>query len=594
LAHLQGGLVHDSQLRPRVSAIIGPGSTLQGIAQTIWPYFVVAATSGGPNGQAGPAAPTEDELAQALLVYSQFFLPVPAMTRFVDGLRVPLPIEIDVANGEWIVNSDLVRLWAQSFDPAWQPLLTQRPGHLAQPDPAALAQEVTDFLIQNNDALSRGIALWARVLRNPFEAVFFFFKVFERLGAQAFDVALAFMNSAVNHQARLLAGLTAGNAILRRLQMALTNPPASALASQQSELQRANLMLQNALGLGAGQTATTPRELPETAQQLANRPGGVGAWQHVAAQDPAGGRHRMVLGRDILAGVVGVSVIGGTSYTGPAYGGRMSPAQFIQNNGALLNPTNDPVLAARLALVSAISVNEGFLDAIRLRDRGVVSAGLQQSSAHVEIELPALIHRFKTVSPDLFMLYFGVYGLDVEPHGVDPHNNPRFRFVQVQPNGNRVPLATWNQILTFFGGAGGAGAYTFLTDWAARFREAAVASPEFSVTQLLEAASRLDRILREVPTINVPTVGPVALNTLVNSEFGVALILDSHINQPGHVPGDLQSATTAAGHHANANAQEQAIITHYQPARHTHNTPARNANLNAQGLNHTHGSFTGW
>jgi hypothetical protein len=177
---------------------------------------------------------------------------------------------------------------------------------------------------------------------------------------------------------------------------------------------------------------------------------------------------------------------------------------------------------------------------------------------------------------------------------VDAHNNPRYRFVRIDPNGARVPLATWNQILAFFGGAGGPAAYSFLTDWAARFREAAVASPEFSVAQLLEAASRLDRILREVPTINVASVGPVALDTLVTSEFGVALVLDAHINQPAHVPGDLQNAANAAGHHADANQQEQQMMTHYEPHRHTHDTPARNANLNNQGLNHAHGSFTGW
>jgi hypothetical protein len=538
--------------------------------------------------------PTETELARAILVYNRHYLAAPAMTGFAAGLRLPLPVEIDVSTGDWIVNSNLIRVWAGAFDPAWQPLLTRRPTHLTQPDPAALDQEVATFLQQHADAQSRGIALQARVAANAFEAVFLFFRVFQQLGAQAFDVALEFVNDSVNHQLSLLAGLTAGNAVLRRLQMALTAPPVGLAAGRQGDLRRANTMLQNALGLGAGQTATTARELPETAQQLANRPGGVGGWQQVAAQDPAGGQHRMVLGRDVLAGVIGNSTINGITYTGPMYGGRMSPAQFIQNNPARLNPANDPILAARLALVAAISVNEGFLDAIRQRDRGIVSAGLQQSSAHVETELPALLYRYKTASPDLFMLYFGIYGLDVEPHGADGHGNPRYQFVQVQSNGTRVALATWQQILTFFGGAGGPAAYTFLTDWAARFREAAIASPEFSVAQLVEAASRLDRILREVPTLNIAGVGAVPLNTLVTSVHGVALILDSHINMPGHVPQDLQTAATAAGHHANPNAQEQSIVTHYQPTRHTHNTSARNANINAQGLNHAHGSFQGW
>lgn len=48
LAYLQGGLINDNQLRPRVSAIIGPGSTILGIAQAIRPHFGTAAATGRP------------------------------------------------------------------------------------------------------------------------------------------------------------------------------------------------------------------------------------------------------------------------------------------------------------------------------------------------------------------------------------------------------------------------------------------------------------------------------------------------------------------------------------------------------------------
>ena len=116
LAHQQGGLVTDSALRPRVSAILGPGSTIRGIAHTIRPHYVGAA---GLGGQPAPAPPTEMELAEALLVYNRYYLALPAMTGFADGLRLPLPIEIDVNTGDWIVNSDLIRVWAGAFDAAW-------------------------------------------------------------------------------------------------------------------------------------------------------------------------------------------------------------------------------------------------------------------------------------------------------------------------------------------------------------------------------------------------------------------------------------------------------------------------------------------
>ncbi|MCW8934388.1 MAG: hypothetical protein OQK98_06665 [Gammaproteobacteria bacterium] len=584
LAALRGGLVTDASLRARVSVILGPGSTLLGIAGRLHPLYVAAAT-------ASHAAPTINQLAQAILVYSRYYIPVPSMRNYADGLRIPLPIEIDRANGDWILNSNLVRTWSRSFQAAWHPLPGQRPARLQQPDPVALQAQVQTFLRAQPTALARGIHFNARVLSNPFEAVFFVFETLRHLPvAEVFALTLAFLDQSVNHQMKLLASLTAGNAILRQLLSVLHNPPAALTARQTASRNRGERMLQGALQ-PAG-IRSVPRELPETPQQLANRPGNLG-WQRIEPTDPVVGRHRMVLGRDVLAGAVLNFNSGGNTYRGPAYGGRIPPAAFIRTHANLLNPAADARIAARLQIVQAIVVNEGFLDAVRLRDRAILSLGIQQSSAHVDIELPALLARYKNMAPDEFRLFFEIYNLDLRANGNDGHGNPRFRLQRIQPNGARVDLTTWAARRNFFGGRTVGTTTTFTTDWAARCREPAIASLKYRAAQVLEAASRLDRILREVGNITVAGA-PMALSTLITSQQGVALILDAHINQPGRVPADLQAAANAAGAQPDANALDQEITRQYALIRHTHNTPARNANINALGLDVNHGTFAGW
>jgi hypothetical protein len=582
LAALQGGLVTDSTLRARVSAIVGPGATLRGIAEQIRPMYVSAATTAQP-------APTIDQLAQAILVYSQYYLPATTFIRYDDGLRIPLPIEIDRANGDWVINSNLIRTWSRSFLPAWTPFLTQRARRLPQPDARALIAQVQTFITTHTTALARGINLNARVLSNAFKEVYFTFELLKQLPiADKFALVLVFADQSVNHQIRFLASLSAGNAILRELLIVLQNPPARITQRQTASLNRAQTMLTAALQ-PAGRL-TVARELPETAQQLVARRGRI-RWQAILPTDPTAGSHRMVLGRDVLAGQMGN--LG--RFHGPAYGGRISPSNFIAANGNLLNPRVDARLAARLTVVEGIVVNEGFLDAVRLRDTAVLSLGIQQSSAHVDIELPALLGHYKAMAPEEFRLFFELHGLDVRANGNDRRGNPSFMLQSIQANGARRDLVNVAQKRTFFGGTMAGGITTFTTDWAARVRTAAIVSLNFKVAQVIEAASRFDRISRELGRINIAgAAAPVFATTLITSQLGAALIIDSHINRPGFVQRDLQNAANAAGAQPNADALDQAITREYARIRRTHNTPVRNANINRLGFNVSHGSFAGW
>jgi hypothetical protein len=246
LAHLEGGLVTDTSLRPRLSAIVAAGMTIRGLAARLLSLYNNAMPSSAPAANNSP--PSVDELAQALLVYNRHYLPVPSMTSFSVGLRLPLPIEIDVTNGDFILNPDMIRLWATSFDPAWIPLLDQAPAGLAMPSSAALDVAVTDFLTAHTTPLDQGIALYARVMSNPFEAVGMSTRLFQRLGASGFDVALEFMNFSVNHQIQLLTSLTPGDAILRQLRRALSMSPPNLPPDREMLRQRALRMLPAAPG----------------------------------------------------------------------------------------------------------------------------------------------------------------------------------------------------------------------------------------------------------------------------------------------------------------------------------------------------------
>jgi hypothetical protein len=274
LAHRRGGLVTDTSLRPRVSAILGPGSTLQGIAKRILPYYNSAKPSDNPA--ADSVAPSEDELARALLVYNRYYLGVPNMTGFKAGLRLPLPIEIDVKTGEWVVSPGLIRTWAQSFDAAWEPLLKQVPAALEVASAADLDKAVSDFKAERPSALAKGIALGARLLTNASDSDQFALRLFDSLDeGQAFDVALEMMNHLVNHQIQLLNSLGAGSAVLWRVLTILSLPPQGLSADRESWRQRALRMLptETVLGLSAGkrpiQAFIFPGESSERALVLA-------------------------------------------------------------------------------------------------------------------------------------------------------------------------------------------------------------------------------------------------------------------------------------------------------------------------------------
>ena len=240
----------------RLQVIIGQNLTPRTLARellTLW----VAATPFTRPGAPLPlplAINTEVELAQALLVYNDTYLPVPAMRNWRAGLRVPLPIEVDEVTGVATLHPLQIRALATGFQPAWTPLLDSRAAATTAPPAATLTADVTAFLATQTDASSRGIHLGARAMTNAVAELPFIRECFRQLGVGAFDVALEFMDNLVNREIGVLAFQRDGAAILGLIRTALAAAPAVLTAAQTASVTRANLML----GLVAGVAAVPP------------------------------------------------------------------------------------------------------------------------------------------------------------------------------------------------------------------------------------------------------------------------------------------------------------------------------------------------
>jgi hypothetical protein len=249
---VQGGLISTGS--SRLDVIIGANLTPRMLAQVLLPLWTTATPFTPTGGVPQPLAViSELELAQALMVYNQFYLGLPDMSRWRAGLRFPLPAEIEELTGIATLNPQQIQALAAAFDPAFAPLLDTRASATGAAPPT-LAADVAAFLVREPTALARGIHLAARALTNTVAELPFVRTAFQQLGPDGFDVALAFMDNLVNRDITLLAVQRDGAAILAVVRTALGSAPATPSAAQTASLQRANLML----GLVAATVALVP------------------------------------------------------------------------------------------------------------------------------------------------------------------------------------------------------------------------------------------------------------------------------------------------------------------------------------------------
>lgn len=240
------------------------------------------------------------------------------------------------------------------------------------------------------------------------------------------------------------------------------------------------------------------------------------------------------------------------------------------------------ISASRLAIVTAVSGNEGKMEAVNSWDAAFLSFGIMQWTVGTNDdpgELAALLARAKAEDAAAFAECFGRYALDVA------------------------------------GSAGGSTGYLVLADkrvatasakavfrkpeWAYRFWRAGK-HPAIRRSQIRHAAARIDRF-DGVVILGHP------LSHWLSSELGMALLLDQHVNRPGHVPRTIRETIEGliARHKVPDDpatwnqATERLVIDHYLDLRDgtsmTHSRTRGNnliAAAKAGRLNAARGSFS--
>ena len=499
--------------------------------------------------------------------------------------------------------------------------------------------------------------------------MFFIYELFAQVRrdrpAQEVPLALRMVDNMVNHQAELLASTTAGNALLRRLWFAIEPVDTTALtAAERTRVLRARRLLAAAIGLTPTVPDTwlsplvegptvRPREVPLPAASIGLAAAGAIAGS-VTAIEAVGPNQQMVLGRQLSAGANGVYDV----YTGPAHIGHVLPAAFVAAHNPEINPGGDPRIDERSAIVVAIAPNEGRLDAARLRDRGLLSTGLQQWTDHVNNEANVLWEHLRGMAPDQFDLHLGLHRLLTQiwhrvegvatavatpavltvdnpwadpaviadplalPGAPDDHFPDNATLYRLDPGAKvRMHQSIAGNIgprFAFFGGSGGAAARVFTAAWGARVRLAARCSIAYCVAEMQTANKRFDRIVRDtgdflVPGTPAPGGGaPVpryTVEALMTTQYGAALILDHHINAPGNVTADVRTAVNSvpaaagAAFDAAGNFRApwlEALAARYQLVRRFPTAAIKVqrdtfiVNLPAATLSRAAGSFTGW
>jgi hypothetical protein len=191
--------------------------------------------------------------------------------------------------------------------------------------------------------------------------------------------------------------------------------------------------------------------------------------------------------------------------------GFNSTINFVeQNKNRLMDLDLTP---SALQVIEAISKNEGRLDAINSYDAGFLSIGIYQwtlGRAERAGELPAILKKLKTQFPATFNRHFPALGLDLsnETNTTYGHLILNGAPVNSGPAKDQFRDPVWG--------------YYF---WRA------LQEPDFQTVQVEHALDRLKNFYWK----NYPQIFGNSLSQIITSAFGVALLLDNHVNRPSWV-----------------------------------------------------------
>ena len=216
---------------------------------------------------------------------------------------------------------------------------------------------------------------------------------------------------------------------------------------------------------------------------------------------------------------------------GTIFGTRSGPGIFNLGNTSIgdfvrANPAVFPNLSpSRLRVMSAVSVNEGKLEAINTFDNAFLTFGCFQwtaGSGNAAGELPAMVNKLKQTDAAVFNQLLGQFGLDIASVNSPPGQPPTGFF---SLNGTTIDTAAEkeNRLRKL--------------EMAFRFFRAGQ-NDTMRKVEIEFAASRIDLFYRDAHH----KIRNLFIADFVSSEFGVALLLDEHVNRPGHIPGTLAGA----------------------------------------------------
>jgi hypothetical protein len=230
--------------------------------------------------------------------------------------------------------------------------------------------------------------------------------------------------------------------------------------------------------------------------------------------------------------------------------GLHDPENFIANHRVKLQEIN--LTNSEMNVIFATAENEGNLDAINTWDNQFLSFGMFQWTAGgvgKPGELPVLLKIIKDVYPDNFQHYWGQFGLDVIDVG------PKTGWLSYR--GKKLISAADKSMLREH-------------IWAYRFARAG-ADIEVQAAQVRHAVNRIQQFYYT----NSSKLNGYPLADLITSEYGMALLLDNHVNRPGYVYGCVAEALNRSNLSAEelsrgGDDEEQLVNKNYLDVRETY------------------------
>lgn len=204
--------------------------------------------------------------------------------------------------------------------------------------------------------------------------------------------------------------------------------------------------------------------------------------------------------------------------------GNQTIADFLQTNRDDVRGLN--VSDAAINTMIAVSENEGNLDAINTWDNAFLSIGVFQWTLGQNQdpgELAALMKKLKRTQPKAFEEYFGQYGIDVDEKSTGTTTGYLiFRGNKVVSKADKDLFRPTHRAFRF---------------WLAG------QDPRVKAVQIEHALSRLNNFYWH-PQL---AIKGLLLAQIITSQYGVALILDNHVNRPAYVKPCIEKAMQAAG-----------------------------------------------